>query len=111
MDSLPQPVAHAASDWMRAITETELALIPNGGPNAGRRDRCRSLYSIPLFTAEQIRDAIEQDREACISAILSKAYGEADDNETHAYNAALEHAAAAIRARSEQGKLSTSMDV
>lgn len=52
---MPEPVAHASRDWMRSITETEIALIPDVGQNAGRRDRVRSLYTIPLFTADQMR--------------------------------------------------------
>lgn len=48
-----EPVAWAAGDWLRAITETELAGIPNTGKDKGRRDRCRSMYRIPLFTAPQ----------------------------------------------------------
>ena len=52
---LPEPVAHMSGDFMRAITETELALIPNTGGDKGRRERCRILYRTPLFTAEQMR--------------------------------------------------------
>lgn len=48
-----EPVAWAAGDWLRAITETELAGIPNTGKDKGRRDRCRSMYLIPLFCAPQ----------------------------------------------------------
>ena len=44
-----EPVAWASGDWLRAITETELALIPNTGHDKGRRDRCRAMYRIPLY--------------------------------------------------------------
>lgn len=46
-----EPVAWMSGDWLRAITETELALIPNVGNDKGRRDRCRSMYRIPLYAA------------------------------------------------------------
>ncbi len=67
---MPEPVAHAAGDWMRAITETELALIPNGE----RRDRCRAMYRVALV---RLGDAI--------------AYGQAMAE--HARRVALEEAA------------------
>lgn len=51
-------VAHATTDWMRSITETELALIPNTLSNKGRRDRCRALYRIPLVTLSDAQSAL-----------------------------------------------------
>jgi hypothetical protein len=72
-------VAHAATDWMRSITETELALIPNVGADGGRRDCCRQLYRIPLvrLTGAQsalLAQAAEKDAEIQrLRALLSEA--------------------------------------
>jgi hypothetical protein len=51
-------VAHATTDRMRSITETELALIPNTLSNKGRRDRCRAMYLIPLVTLTEAQSAL-----------------------------------------------------
>lgn len=71
-----EPVAWAAGDWMRAITETELALIPNIGKYYGRRDSCRSMYRIPLYAAPQPPAPVEPAKppEPAADAITKAAY-------------------------------------
>lgn len=53
------PVAWASPDWMRAITETELALIPNTGVYKGRRDRCRLIYPTPLYARATLQAELD----------------------------------------------------
>lgn len=51
-----EPVAFASGDWVRAITETELALIPD----PARRQRCRDMYRHELHTAAQVQTMLAQ---------------------------------------------------
>ena len=95
---MPEPVAWASTDWMRSITETELALIPN---HDGRRTRCRLLYRIPLYTATQMRETILAATERAAKVCDGLVYALDNGGNRYRREADASRCAAAIRGEGE----------
>jgi hypothetical protein len=87
---------------------SNLPPMPEGEVKSCTGDRWNEV-AVEYFTADQMRayaeEAVRLEREACLEAVLWERLGDAPEcAEDTAYNNAIDHAAAAIRARSQEGQ-------